>query len=218
MPVYRYTAKNQQGGTVTGLVEAEDTRRAAGIVREMGLLLLDVRPERTAQVQQAEQVVMQKVVYPVYSGVSVRDLAVFYRQMATAVRAGIPVHRALISVAENTGKPRLRRVVQAVVNDLLAGKSLAQAMSKHPHVFDELQIALIQAGEEGRTAGQYAGTPCGLSGARLQAAPENPRGHVLSQSAAAGRYLHPQNPDTGGRRGTNPLPAGDHRLGGTRFC
>lgn len=149
MPVYRYTAKNQQGGTVTGLVEAEDPRRAADIVREMGLLLLDVRPERTLNAQQAEQAVMQKVVYPVYSGVSVRDLAVFYRQMATAVRAGIPVHRALISVAENTGKPRLRRVVQAVVNDLLQGKSLAQAMSKHPHVFDELQIALIRAGEEG---------------------------------------------------------------------
>ena len=149
MPVYRYTAKNQQGGTVTGLVEAEDTRRAAGIVREMGLLLLDVRPEHTVNRQQAEQVVMQKVVYPVYSGVSVRDLAVFYRQMATAVRAGIPIHRALLSVAENTGKPRLRRVVQAVVNDLMAGKSLAQAMSKHPHVFDELQLALIQAGEEG---------------------------------------------------------------------
>jgi len=149
MPVYRYTAKNQQGGTVTGLVEAEDTRRAAGIVREMGLLLLDVRLERTVNRQQAEQVVMQKVVYPVYSGVSVRDLAVFYRQMAKAVRAGIPIHRALLSVAENTGKPRLRRVVQAVVNDLMAGKSLAQAMSKHPHVFDELQLALIQAGEEG---------------------------------------------------------------------
>ncbi len=149
MPVYRYTAKNQQGGTVTGLVEAEDTRRAAGIVREMGLLLLDVRPERTAQAQQAKQLVMQKVVYPVYSGVSVRDLAIFYRQLATAVRAGIPIHRALLSVAENTGKPRLRRVVQAVVNDLLQGKSLSRAMSRHPHVFDELQLALIQAGEEG---------------------------------------------------------------------
>lgn len=149
MPVYRYTAKNPQGGTVTGLVEAEDTRRAAGIVREMGLLLLDVRPERTVGVQQAEQAVMQKVVYPVYSGVSVRDLAIFYRQLATAVRAGIPVHRALISVAENTGKPRLRRVVQAVVNDLMQGKPLSRAMSRHPHVFDELQVALIQAGEEG---------------------------------------------------------------------
>ncbi|MEJ5252131.1 MAG: type II secretion system F family protein [Chthonomonadetes bacterium] len=149
MPVYRYTAKNQQGGTVTGLVEAEDTRRAAGIVREMGLLLLDVRPERTMDVGHAEQAVMQKVVYPVYSGVSVRDLAVFYRQVATAVRAGIPIHRALISVAENTGKPRLRRVVQAVVNDLMQGKTLAKAMRQHPHVFDELQIALIQAGEEG---------------------------------------------------------------------
>lgn len=149
MPVYRYTAKNQQGGTVTGLVEAEDTRRAAGIVREMGLLLLDVRPERTVDVQQAEQAVMQKVVYPVYSGVSVRDLAIFYRQLATAVRAGIPIHRALISVAENTGKPRLRRVAQAVVNDLMQGKPLSRAMSQHPHVFDELQVALIQAGEEG---------------------------------------------------------------------
>ncbi len=149
MPVYRYTAKNQQGGTVTGLVEAEDTRRAAGIVREMGLLLLDVRPERAVSTQQAEQVVMQKVVYPVYSGVSVRDLAIFYRQLATAVRAGIPIHRALISVAENTGKPRLRRVVQAVVNELMQGKPLAKAMSRHPHVFDELQVALVQAGEEG---------------------------------------------------------------------
>jgi type II secretory pathway component PulF len=149
MPVYRYTAKNQQGGTVTGLVEAEDTRRAAGIVREMGLLLLDVRPERTMNAQQAEQIVMQRVVYPVYSGVSVRDLAVFYRQLATAVRAGIPIHRALLSVAENTGKPRLRRVVQAVVNDLMQGKPIAEAMSRHPHVFDELQIALIRAGEEG---------------------------------------------------------------------
>ncbi|MGQ9486642.1 MAG: type II secretion system F family protein [Armatimonadota bacterium] len=149
MPVYRYTAKNQQGGTVTGLVEAEDPRRAAGIVREMGLLPLDVYPERTVNAQQAEQLVMQKVVYPVYSGVSVRDLAIFYRQLATAVRAGIAIHRALISVAENTGKPRLRRVVQAVVNDLMQGKPLAQAMRKQPHVFDELQIALIQAGEEG---------------------------------------------------------------------
>lgn len=148
MAVYRYTAKNQQGGTVTGLVEAEDPRRAAGIVREMGLLPLDVYPERTANAQQAEQMVMQKVVYPVYSGVSVRDLAIFYRQLATAVRAGIPIHRALISVAENTGKPRLRRVVQTVVNDLMQGKPLAQAMRKQPHVFDELQIALIQAGEE----------------------------------------------------------------------
>lgn len=148
MAVYRYTAKNQQGGTVTGLVEAEDPRRAAGIVREMGLLPLDVYPERTANAQQAEQMVMQKVVYPVYSGVSVRDLAIFYRQLATAVRAGIPIHRALISVAENTGKPRLRRMVQTVVNDLMQGKPLAQAMRKQPHVFDELQIALIQAGEE----------------------------------------------------------------------
>lgn len=149
MPVFRYTAKNQQGGTVTGLVEAEDPRSAVSIVREMGLLPLDVHPERTVNAQQAEQVVMQKVVYPVYSGVSVRDLAIFYRQLATAVRAGIPIHRALISVAENTGKPRLRRVVQAVVNDLMQGKPLAQAMRRQPHVFDELQIALIQAGEEG---------------------------------------------------------------------
>lgn len=149
MPVYRYTAKNAQGGTVTGLVEAEDTRRAAGIVREMGLLLLDVRPERTTNAEQAGQVVMQRVVYPVYSGVSVKDLAIFYRQLATAVRAGIPIHRALLSVAENTGKPRLRRIVQAVVNDLMQGKSLSRAMSRHPHVFDELQLALIQAGEEG---------------------------------------------------------------------
>ncbi|GBC97286.1 Type II secretion system protein F [bacterium HR16] len=149
MPVYRYTAKNQQGGTVTGVVEAEDTRRAAGIVREMGLLLLDVRPEQPVSAQQAEQAVMQKVVYPVYSGVSVRDLAIFYRQLATAVRAGIPIHRALLSVAENTGKPRLRRVVQAVVNDLMQGKPLSRAMSRHPHVFDDLQVALIQAGEEG---------------------------------------------------------------------
>lgn len=149
MPTYRYTAKNQQGGTVTGLVEAQDTNQAAGLVREMGLLLLDVRPERTMSAQQAEQVVMQKVVYPVYSGVSVRDLAIFYRQMATAVRAGIPVHRALISVAENTGKPGLRKVMQAVVNDLMQGRTLAKAMSRQPHVFDELQVALIQAGEEG---------------------------------------------------------------------
>ncbi len=149
MPLYRYTAKNQQGGTVTGVVEAEDTRRAAGIVREMGLLLLDVHPERAPSTAQAQSAVMNRVVYPVHSGVSVRDLAIFYRQLATAVRAGIPVHRALMSVAENTGKPRLRRVVQAVVNDLMQGKSLVSALRKHPHVFDELQIALIQAGEEG---------------------------------------------------------------------
>ncbi len=149
MPLYRYTAKNQQGGTVTGVVEAEDTRRAAGIVREMGLLLLDVHPERALSTEQAQSAVMNRVVYPVHSGVSVRDLAIFYRQLATAVRAGIPVHRALMSVAENTGKPRLRRVVQAVVNDLMQGKSLVSALRKHPHVFDELQIALIQAGEEG---------------------------------------------------------------------
>ncbi len=149
MPIYRYTAKNQQGGTVCGLVEAEDTQRAAGAVREMGLFLLDLHPERPASAPQADALVMNRVVYPVYSGVSVRDLAIFYRQLATAVRAGIPLHRALTSVAENTGKPRLRRLVQAVVTDLMHGKSLSDAMRRHPHVFDELQVALIKAGEEG---------------------------------------------------------------------
>lgn len=149
MPRYRYTAKTPQGSTVTGTIEAEDTWRAAKTVREMGLFLLDMRPDRTVTAQQAEQAMMQRLVYPVYSGVSVKDLAIFYRQLATAVRAGIPIHRALISVAENTGKPRLRRLAQELVNELIQGKPLSRAMSRHPHVFDELQIALIQAGEEG---------------------------------------------------------------------
>ncbi|WP_445001107.1 type II secretion system F family protein [Halomonas mongoliensis] len=77
-----------------------------------------------------------------------RDIMLFARQMATMIRAGVPVLQAFQVVAESIKKPAMSALVQELMNDVAAGASFSDALKRHPQHFDRLFANLVEAGEQ----------------------------------------------------------------------
>ncbi len=77
-----------------------------------------------------------------------RDIMLFARQMATMIRAGVPVLQAFQVVAESLKKPAMSALVQELMNDVAAGSSFSEALKRHPQHFDRLFANLVEAGEQ----------------------------------------------------------------------
>ncbi|MBS3667808.1 type II secretion system F family protein [Vreelandella boliviensis] len=76
------------------------------------------------------------------------DVMVFARQMATMIRAGIPLLQALQVVAESLKKPAMVALVQHMMSDVSSGASFSDALNRHPKHFDRLFVNLVSAGEQ----------------------------------------------------------------------
>ena len=79
------------------------------------------------------------------------DIAIFTRQLATMMKAGVPLVQSFEIVADGLEKPRMRTLVTEIKNDVAAGSGLAPSLAKHPRHFDELFCSLIASGEESGT-------------------------------------------------------------------
>ena len=138
MPTWRYTAIDSAGRDQQGTLEADSPRHARALLRELALTALGV--EEIASRERAAS--------PFRRGLAADDLALIIRQLATLVRAAIPVEQALAAVAEQADTPRAREVVQAVRARVLEGHSLADSLGEFPHIFPEVQRATVAAGEQ----------------------------------------------------------------------
>jgi type IV pilus assembly protein PilC len=75
-------------------------------------------------------------------------IALFTRQMATMMRAGVPLLQSFDIIAEGLENPRLRKLVEDIKQNVAAGNSLASSLKKHPDYFDDLYCNLVNAGEQ----------------------------------------------------------------------
>lgn len=80
--------------------------------------------------------------------VTAKDIAVFSRQMATMIRAGIPLMQSIEVVSQSVKKPTMVRLLQNLANNVSSGSSFSEALSRHPRQFDRLFINLVNAGEQ----------------------------------------------------------------------
>jgi len=83
------------------------------------------------------------------SGVKIKDLAIFTRQFATMINAGLPLVQCLDILSQQTENVAFRGVITNVMNDVESGSTLAEGMRRHPKVFDKLFTNMVQAGEAG---------------------------------------------------------------------
>ncbi|MFA5140777.1 MAG: type II secretion system F family protein [Elusimicrobiota bacterium] len=139
MSVFRYLAQDHKGDASGGVLDAADESEAISTLQRQGLVVLSI----TAEVEAESRSPLR------WSSVSGRDLIFFSGQLATLVEGGIPLMRTLSLLGQRTRSPLLRQAVQQLARDLARGLSLHKAMERHPAVFDELWIALVQAGELG---------------------------------------------------------------------
>ncbi|MFV7784041.1 type II secretion system inner membrane protein GspF [Shewanella marisflavi] len=142
MPAFEYKALNAKGKQQKGVVEADTARHARGQLRELRLMPLEITPvvEKEAKAKSAG--------FSFKRGISVAELALITRQIATLVAAGLPVEEALKAVGQQCEKDRLASMVMAVRSRVVEGYSLADSMAEFPHIFDDLYRAMVASGEK----------------------------------------------------------------------
>lgn len=138
MGAYQYTALKKNGNTDKGIVEADSERQARQLLRERGLIPTQMNP--LTQKKQSSNTQKSKI--------SSADLALFTRQLATLLAAGIPVEESLRGVSEQTEKDKIRELIIGIRAKVLEGYGLAQAMGQFPQAFPELYRATVGSGEQ----------------------------------------------------------------------
>ncbi|MBM3205561.1 type II secretion system F family protein [Candidatus Shapirobacteria bacterium] len=137
MNKFKYKAKDKNGKTVEGLVEAATSAQAAKILRERNLLVIKLTPK-------GEEFFIQ--VKKGLGRVGHQDKVNFTRQLSTMVSAGLTITEAL-SILELQASPAMARVIGEILREVEGGVSLADSLERHGHVFDAIYVALIRAGE-----------------------------------------------------------------------
>ena len=139
MLTYTYQARDANGNSVNGKIEAEDEAAAT--------LALGTRDLTVVSLQQS---VGRKARRKTGAGrVKLQDLVAFTRQLATMMDAGLPLVQALTSLEEQTTNKAFKSVLKQVTEQVEQGQAFSQALVQHPKVFNEIYVSLVQAGEAG---------------------------------------------------------------------
>ncbi|MGH8131687.1 MAG: type II secretion system inner membrane protein GspF [Steroidobacteraceae bacterium] len=141
MGAFEYTALDAAGKERKGLLEGDTPRHVRQLLREQQLL-----PVAVTEVAQKEATRQRS--FSLVRRVSPGDLALFTRQLATLVRAGLPLEEALLAVSQQTEKPRVQSIVLGVRSRVMEGHPLADGFAEFPRVFPEIYRATVAAGEQ----------------------------------------------------------------------
>ncbi|MEO7774867.1 MAG: type II secretion system inner membrane protein GspF [Steroidobacteraceae bacterium] len=141
MGAFEYTALDGAGREQKGVIEGDTARHVRQLLREQQLL-----PVTVGEVAQKEA--RRQRGFSLVSGASVADLSLLTRQLATLVRAGLPLEEALLAVSQQTEKPRVQSILLGVRSRVMEGHTLASGFAEFPRVFPEIYRATVAAGEQ----------------------------------------------------------------------
>ncbi len=131
--VFEWEGRDKNGKIMRGEVRAGGEAMVSASLRRQGILITRIKKRRMSGGKSIKQ----------------KDIAVFTRQLATMMKAGVPLLQAFDIVARGSTNPRLTRMLNDIRSDVETGTSLSAAFRKHPMHFDALYCNLVEAGEAG---------------------------------------------------------------------
>ncbi len=131
--VFEWEGKDKTGKMVRGELRAGGEAMVSASLRRQGILVTKVKKRRMGGGRSIKQ----------------KDIAIFTRQLATMMRAGVPLLQAFDIVARGSTNPRMTKLLNDIRNDVETGTSLSAAFRRHPLHFDALYCNLVEAGEAG---------------------------------------------------------------------
>lgn len=141
MAAFAYKAIDPlRGGSVEGEIEAENQFGVSEHLRSKGLIAVQIQEQKPTDVGD---------LFSRFKKVDSGALVVFTRQLSTMVDSGVSLLRALYILEEQTEDEMLKEIIAEVRDDIEAGSSFGDALDRHPEVFNELYVAMVQAGEAG---------------------------------------------------------------------
>lgn len=152
MPAYAFEALDAQGASHKGVIDADSAKAARSLLRTRALIPLSVEPATTGTGTQART----GWNLTLWGGrvFNATLLAVWTRQLAGLVAAGLPLERALAALAEEAEKPDQRALVASLRSEVNAGSAFARALAQHPREFSATYVAVIAAGEQSGQLGR----------------------------------------------------------------
>ena len=131
--VFEWEGRDKNGKIVRGEIRAGGEAQVSASLRRQGILLTKLKKRRTSGGSSVKQ----------------KDIALFTRQLATMMKAGVPLLQAFDIVGRGAVNPRLTKLLSDIRADVETGTSLSAAFRKHPMQFDALYCNLVEAGEAG---------------------------------------------------------------------
>lgn len=131
--VFEWEGKDKNGKIVRGEMRAGGEAMVSASLRRQGILTTRVKKRRMSGGRAIKQ----------------KDIAIFTRQLATMMKAGVPLIQSFDIVARGATNPKLTRLLTDIRSDVETGTSLSSAFRKHPLYFDALYCNLVEAGEAG---------------------------------------------------------------------
>ncbi|MFH0763889.1 MAG: type II secretion system F family protein [Candidatus Omnitrophota bacterium] len=161
MPIYIYKAKNGPSEVAVGEIEAESQDSAAGKLMEMGLFPVSVAEKSADERVNGARLAVSgyklataenrkpKTETTAFIKVKARDLDTFTHQLASLVKASVPMLKALALIAEQTEARPFKAVVNNLEKQVKEGHMLSEAMALYPDIFDSLYLSVVRSGERG---------------------------------------------------------------------
>lgn len=142
MGAFEYTVLDASGREKKGVIEGDAPRQVRQQLREQGLVPLEVQEVAQHETRSRKKFSLFK------RGISATDLALITRQLATLVRAALPLEECLRAVSQQTERSRLKSMLLAVRSRVMEGHTLAAGLGDFTHVFPEIYRTTVEAGEQ----------------------------------------------------------------------
>jgi len=146
MPTYVANVRDSKGNAKKERIVAASPGEARSTLRGRGLFIQEIKQAQELKFRGKFDLQQFQTAL---TSVSVKDKAVFSRQFAVLVNAGVAIVRSLGVLAEQCSNPKLKKALLEISADVQQGVNLSEAMRKHPDCFDSLYVSMVQAGEVG---------------------------------------------------------------------
>ena len=138
---YTYTAKDRETGEIKkGKISADSKNSAASILDEKNLYPISIEDAKKSES------ILKKNVFG--TGIKTKDRVVFTRQLATLVKAGLPITQALNTAIEQMENPTFKQLLLKIAASVEGGQTLSASFAQYPKLFNNIYISLVDAGEQ----------------------------------------------------------------------
>jgi type IV pilus assembly protein PilC len=141
-----YTALDPRGAKVEERLQAQDEDQAIRRLQDQGYIVLGLKAQKIA-----DQGARKKNVLPSGGRVKQDQVVAMSRELAIMIETGVPIADALGLIAEHAENPAIKSTMVSTLADVSEGRSLTEAISKHPHIFHKLYVSLVASAEVGGT-------------------------------------------------------------------
>ncbi|MEY2977117.1 MAG: type II secretion system F family protein [Prochlorotrichaceae cyanobacterium] len=145
MAIYIAEFRDQQGNLKKQKMKAESAAEIRSSLRSQGMTVQDVTQSKEFDWEQLGKIDIGEMT----ASVTVKDKAIFSRQMAVMVNAGVPIVRSLGVLGDQCTNPKLKKALLSISDEVQQGNNMSESMRKFPQCFDNLYVAMVQAGEVG---------------------------------------------------------------------